>query len=328
MRRPHHDAHLLQGRHRGEDPLSDHSVLLHQQPLLAGQRPGLLEHGVRNGDLADVMQLGRDRQLLEVTAVEAELHPDGNRHRRDAAHVLAQLGIPFVHRLEQRDVRLRAAQPRHVLLRVEPAVGERERRRGVPRFGRDDGRAERRRDVEAVALLTERCGRIVEEPLDDVRAGAGEHAELVAAEPVGLAAVRLDCGREPARETAQKRVARRMAEAVVVVLEAVQVVDDQHALVRHQLDVGDQLAPVADPAERVAVRRAAVVDGAVDPNLALARHHVEQHSERQREQHAQLPVARRQQPERSKQRVHRPDPGERRQERTRRVAEREPLADH
>ena len=129
-----------------------------------------------------------------------------------------------------------------------------------------------------------------------------------------------------------------MAERVVVVLEAIQVVDDEDELVValgcDALEIGEQLPAVADLAELVAVRivdgsaiRLAVGHGPVDARATLARHEVQQRCERQHEQHPGTPGERCDQADRREERVDRPDPGERRHERPRRMPEREALAD-
>ena len=81
----------------------------------------------------------------------------------------------------------------------------------------------------------------------------GEHAELVAADPVDLAAV-ADAGGELLREPREQGVARRVAEGVVVGLEAVEVEEHEHgggAAGERRLEVDHQLAPVPDPGQRV-----------------------------------------------------------------------------
>ena len=94
---------------------------------------------------------------------------------------------------------------------------------------------------------------------DEVGAAVGgqQDAELVAAHPErGVAAADL---REPRAEAAQQQVAGRVAEGVVVGLEAVEVEQREHGglgLVGGEpaLELGDQRAAVAQPGQRVAGR--------------------------------------------------------------------------
>ena len=90
-----------------------------------------------------------------------------------------------------------------MLLRVQPAIGERERRRRIPGLGGDEHGTEAGRDVEPVTLLREFRAGGVEKPAGAFLPWRGEHTELVAAEPVRLAMEGLDCVRELAGEPAK-----------------------------------------------------------------------------------------------------------------------------
>src|SRR5205085_10786875 len=78
----------------GEDPLPDQLVPADELPLLVVERAGLGENGVGDRELADVVQFGREPQLLEPVVVEAELTADRGRERRDAGQVGAQILLP------------------------------------------------------------------------------------------------------------------------------------------------------------------------------------------------------------------------------------------
>ena len=90
--------------------------------------------------------------------------------------------------------------------------------------------AEGARDLEALAALVQRRGAGRENGVDAVAAGRDQHAELVAAEPVGVADVADSLG-QPRREPHQQAVAGGVAEGVVVLLEAVEVEQEQGARV-------------------------------------------------------------------------------------------------
>ncbi len=64
-----------------------------------------MQDDVRNGELADVVQLRRQPQLLELVRREAEplAHPHGER--RDIGHMGAELRLPLGKRAQQRLVR-------------------------------------------------------------------------------------------------------------------------------------------------------------------------------------------------------------------------------
>ena len=89
------------------------------------------------------------------------------------------------------------------------------------------------------------------------RRGGEQHAELVAAHAEGLARL-ADLG-ELGAEALEQQVARRVAERVVVGLEAVEVEEREHGRVHlvlgePALELGDQRAAVAEPGQRVGRR--------------------------------------------------------------------------
>ena len=93
----------------------------------------------------------------------------------------------------------------------------------------------------------------------DLRAGAGggEHAELVAPETIGPP-MGPDAALERLAQAREQRVAREVAEGVVVVLEAIEVEEEQHRRVggpgRAGLEVGHELAAVGQAGQAVARR--------------------------------------------------------------------------
>ena len=146
-----------------------------------------------------------------------------------------------------------------MLVGVHPLVGELDGVIEVVGLVRQQHHAVGRGDGELLSGLAER-GRGDRDDLFDVFGVDLEHgAELVAAEPVGLA-VRRELVAELGPEAREKRVACDVAEGVVVALEAVEVEHDQQARARRRrsvsqrLDVGRQLAPVAEAGQRVADR--------------------------------------------------------------------------
>src|SRR3954453_15723880 len=62
-----------QGGGRVEDTLAEDGVLVHELPFRGVQRAPLVEYGVRDADLADVVQLGGAGDLVERLAGEAQL---------------------------------------------------------------------------------------------------------------------------------------------------------------------------------------------------------------------------------------------------------------
>src|SRR6476660_6072463 len=112
-----------------------------------------------------------------------------------------------------------------------------------------------------------------------------------------------------------------MAERVVVALEAVQVVSDEHELAAASgkpLEVGDQPAAVSDPAQLVAARlveRAAIglpeAQLAVDARAALESQQMEEPGEREDERQRDPAAHPCDEPDRGEERVDRADPGER-----------------
>jgi hypothetical protein len=163
----------------------------------------------------------------------------------------------------------------------------------VGRVGGQQRGAVGRGDREAVAVLAQRVAGGLDRVEDPGRLGAREHAELVAAHPVGGPAGG-HRGLQACGEAGQQRVAGGVAEGVVVGLEAVEVEDRQHdragavELGRLALQLLHQGAAVADAGERVGLGVAAggvALLGERHALVAHARHDdAADHPEHQREQ--------------------------------------------
>ena len=143
------------------------------------------------------------------------------------------------------------------LVVVEAHVCDMEGRLDRVRLGGQEGCAVRGADLERIAALGHRRPRRPDDVLGVV--GGCEHAELVAAHPVGSAPEPGDGGLQPRAEPLQEQVARRMAEGVVVLLEPVQIEEreDVPAGIRpgeHVGEIGDEGAAVAHPRERIGAR--------------------------------------------------------------------------
>ena len=122
---------------RMRSPIDD--VLLDECPLFDVERARLVEHGVRDRELADVVEAGSERELLELGAGQPERLPDGDRSLDDLIDVVTQVGRALVERLQEHLVRRTAAGPL-ALLHVEPLVGNAQRvARRLGLLGQEDG---------------------------------------------------------------------------------------------------------------------------------------------------------------------------------------------
>ena len=74
-----------------EDLGAEQRVRLHLVELVRRERPRLEQDRVAHGDLADVVEAGGDRDVLDEALVEAEQPRDAARERADAQRVLARL---------------------------------------------------------------------------------------------------------------------------------------------------------------------------------------------------------------------------------------------
>jgi hypothetical protein len=258
-------------------------VPAHERPLVGVQRGRLAEDRVGDGDLADVVQLGRAGDLVELLAPHAEAARDGDGQLGDGAGVLAQRGLARVQGADEDVARLLADRRRlAVLARVHALVGDAQRRGRVLGLVREQHGPVGGGHGEALPRLGQGAGRAVEDRLDLVLAGRDEGAELVAAEAVGLAVLG-DGELELRPEAGQEGVAGEVAEGVVVVLEAVEVEeqeDPRRAVARGlqlDLEVAHELAAVAQAGQRVRERLAAA--GGDHPQV-LREGHGHAHEER------------------------------------------------
>src|SRR3954447_4126884 len=79
--------HALEPVDRGDDPLAELRMRLHDRPLRRREAPRLREHVARDADLADVVQQGAELEALERAIVEAELLTHAQREILDPAGV-------------------------------------------------------------------------------------------------------------------------------------------------------------------------------------------------------------------------------------------------
>ncbi len=135
-----------------------------------------------------------------------------------------------------------------LLLRVHARVGEPERCARIRRLLGQRDNPEGARDLEAVSALAQRR-RCDPRELEPISLGEGDDAKLVAAHPVGRRSADRAIQRRP--EPLQEHIAREMTEGVVVGLEPVEVEEHERRRLRHRLEVGDQLAAVREPRQRV-----------------------------------------------------------------------------
>ena len=118
-------------------------------------------------------------------------------------------------------------------------------------------------DLPAVPAVLEGVDRSVDQPRRRVLRAAGEHAELVASQPVGRAQ-RIRRDGQAAAQPLQQRISGRVTERVVVLLEPIEVEHHEQELVRPDR-LGDRLGQVGR--ERPAIAEAGQ---GVGPGLELA----------------------------------------------------------
>ena len=189
----------------GDDPLADERVAAHELPLVVVERRRACR-GSRRGSRPCRRRAARRRggRGRSRSSSSPSAPRDGLGELGDAAEVLAELGVALGERAQQHvagsgcapSVRppclwaymrwsaMRSASPASVASRGQ----------------RDD--AVRAADREALAVLGERRGGSRDDRLGELGAGVEQHAELVAAHPVGAAA-----RRRRAREVARRGAA-------------------------------------------------------------------------------------------------------------------------
>ena len=77
--------HFAVAQNRGENPLADDRVLFHQVHFIEGQHGGLVEHDLRDADLADVVQPGRETHMLMAARLQVDGRRQGKGKPADAA---------------------------------------------------------------------------------------------------------------------------------------------------------------------------------------------------------------------------------------------------
>ncbi len=82
-----------EGRGSGQDGRAGLGMESHQLPLALVERAGLVQHGGRDRELADVVQARRPLELSEVAAREPEASSDGHREGGDLHAVMLDLGV-------------------------------------------------------------------------------------------------------------------------------------------------------------------------------------------------------------------------------------------
>src|SRR6185437_8035243 len=95
-------------------------------PLALVELAGLPEDLVRHRDLAEVVQLRRARELLELVGGQGEPLPDVERESGDTLEVRMQRRLLGRERLDERIHALARAASASLLLGVEPLVGQAE----------------------------------------------------------------------------------------------------------------------------------------------------------------------------------------------------------
>ena len=123
-----HDApHGAQRLGRADDALADDRVLADEAPLGLVERAGLVQDRVRDGDLADVVQLGGADHDVEVLGVEAQARAHRARELGDVVHVALQVGLALAQDGEQHLARLALGRAAAVLEGVHAVIGQAQR---------------------------------------------------------------------------------------------------------------------------------------------------------------------------------------------------------
>ena len=114
-------------------------------PVGLVERAGLVQDRVGDGDLADVVQLGRAHHDVEVLGVEAQARAHQARELGDVVHVALQVGLALAQDGQQDLARLALRRAAAVLERVHAVVGQPQRVGGGRRHRRAARRGRRRR---------------------------------------------------------------------------------------------------------------------------------------------------------------------------------------
>ncbi len=216
---------MAERRRSAQDVRADRRVATHHLPLLLVEWSRLVQHRVRDRDLADVVQLGRADELRGRCVGHPEPPRDAQDELGDVLRVMLDVRLLHAQDLDREVPRLlTGAGAARVLLGVHPLVRKLHRQIGIGRVDRDEHASVRACDRERLTGLAER----VEATAHGLLVGAAgeERAELVPSEAVARS---LRCGGDcqGSREPGQQEVAAMMTERVVVGLEAVEVEDDE-----------------------------------------------------------------------------------------------------
>ena len=223
-------------------------------PLAGLERVRLVQERIGNRDLADVVELGRLYELIDLGLRELEQLGRLGGELGDAVSMPGEQRVPL-HQHAQEGIGRLASRRRAlaVLLVVHPLICNAQGGRGVAGLVRDPDEAVRDRDLESLAVLAEGGGRS-RHGERRVALDRQERAELVAAHPVG-ARQRPDRALEGGSEPGQQRIAGRVAERVVVALEPVQVEENEYLRAALRLgEILEQPAPIAESGQGVGER--------------------------------------------------------------------------
>ena len=89
----HQRRNVGKGGRGGDDALARDRVLVHEAPLVGGERPGLVQDRLRDRDLADVVQLGGNADGLHLRRLTPERRGDARRQLGHVVDVIGQLRV-------------------------------------------------------------------------------------------------------------------------------------------------------------------------------------------------------------------------------------------
>ena len=150
---------------RVQDRLADGRVPADHLPLRRVQRARLVQDRPRDDDLADVVEVGGQADVVDLVLLDAELLGDRLRQLAHPVTVRAQLGRMLVEHRQEQVAGL--ALRRHavvVLLGVHALIDDPKRGRGVAGLARQEDEPARRPDL--VVLLGERRERLADRLLE------------------------------------------------------------------------------------------------------------------------------------------------------------------
>ena len=140
VRRAHDRRGAVEHGRRAEDRLARQRVPAHDVPLRLVQRPRLVQDRARDHHLADVVQVGRERDVVDRLGRDRELGGDRARELGHPVAVRTQVGGVLVDDREQEVARLALGRDAVVvLLRVHALVDDPQRRRRVAGLARQQG---------------------------------------------------------------------------------------------------------------------------------------------------------------------------------------------